>query len=50
MTLIFPNFTVFRDFLHFCTVFKTWKVGTINSTLKIYFFAIYIIEKFKVLK
>ena len=24
MTIIFQNFTAFRDFLHFWTVFKTW--------------------------
>ena len=33
MTIIFQNFVVFRDFLHFCTVFKTWKVCTPNSIL-----------------
>ena len=46
----FSKFTVFMDFLHFYTIFKTCKVCTPNSTLKIYFFAIYIITKFKVLK
>ena len=32
MTIIFQNIIVFWDFLHFCTVFKTWKVCTPNST------------------
>ena len=50
MTIICQNFTVFMDILHFCTVFKTWKVCTPNCTLKINFFAIHIITTFKVLK
>ena len=40
MTIIFQNFTVFRNFFAFLHSFKTWKVCKPNSTLKIYFFAI----------
>ena len=50
MTIIFRNFTVFRDFLHFCTDFKTWKVSTPYSTLTIFLFSKHIITKFKVLE
>ena len=37
MTIIFQNFTVFRDFFHFWTVLKKCKVCKPNSTLKIIF-------------
>ena len=45
MTIIFPNFTVFRDF---CTFLKKWTVCTPNSTFKKKF-EIYIITNLKYL-